>query len=94
MPVWHASVSCQGRPVESWSRDQRRGATRVARELLEGVGVGHIRFEFTDPPGFAIHGQRPLLPQEREGLPSGWMEIPAVDDRGPMIPLISVKVCP
>ena len=38
MPVWHASVSYLGRPVESWGRRIRLMAQRRLDVMLRGVG--------------------------------------------------------
>lgn len=58
----------------------------MAASLLDGVGGELIEF-ITDPPGNCIHAQKPLTILEIPALPSGWLEIPAVDERGPAIRL-------
>ena len=87
MPVWHASVAHQSPRgvvgVCELRHKRIREGVGVGRELLQGVGVGsHVSFT-TDPPGHAIHVQKPLSEAEILLLPKGWMEIPAVDELGP-----------
>jgi hypothetical protein len=91
MPVWHSSAAFQtGRgplPIEEMRHKQKLRLADKALRLLNGVGKKQ-RFLFTtDPVGSAIHAQRPLTDWEISQLPEGWMEIPAVDERGAYIPL-------
>jgi hypothetical protein len=90
--VWHVSVAMQeiipnvsSRPIPwtdlTWRRKKR--AKRIAKSLLEGVGTRVVVF-LTDPPGSAVHVQKPLTDEEIGLLPDGWMDIPAIDDRGPV----------
>jgi hypothetical protein len=85
MPVWHASVALQSRngprPVEALKRQQIHKGIKIASALLVGVGGDRIVFT-TDPPRDAIHVQKPLTVEEIEGLPDGWMQIAAIDERG------------
>ncbi len=85
MPVWHASVALQSgsgpKAFDSLTRQQIRKGIKIAGSLLAGVGGDRIVFT-TDPPGGAIHVQKPLTAEEIESLPDGWMEIPAIDERG------------
>lgn len=60
----------------------RLEAILIASNLLRGVGgVGSVFV--TEPPGDCLHVQKPLTEAERARLPAGWMQIPAVDERGP-----------
>lgn len=90
MPVWHVSVSLwrYGHQVaySQIGRSQRREGRKLAAEILEGVGGDLMEF-ITDPPGNCIHAQKPLTTLEIPALPYGWMDIPAVDERGPVIKL-------
>jgi hypothetical protein len=86
MPVWHVSIAKQTShgPVRfMYLRPKAiRDAIEIARELLAGVGGKSLVFT-TDPPGCAIHFQKPLTADEIKLLPDGWMDIPAIDERGP-----------
>jgi len=52
---------------------------------LRGVGESSKWVFTTNPPGIAVHVQKPLTEKEESYLPPGWMEIPAVDELGPCI---------
>ena len=67
--------------MESLNLKQVRKGIKIASSLLVGVGKDRIVFT-TDPPGNGIHVQKPLTPEEIERLPDGWMDIPAIDERG------------
>lgn len=86
MPVWHVSVARQTasgpRRFETLKRKHVREGVEIAKELLRGVGKAPTVFT-TEPPGDCIHVQKPLTEEEIALLPAGWMEIPAVDERGP-----------
>lgn len=41
----------------------------------------------TEPPGDCIHVQKPLTDAEILLLPEGWLEIEAIDERGPCRPI-------
>lgn len=85
MPVWHVSVAFQSAfgplPVETMRRKLIKNGVTLAKSLLQGVGGSRTVFT-TDPVGCAIHVQAPLTDKEINMLPRGWMEVPAVDERG------------
>ena len=59
--------------------------TRLAKQMLRGVGAGDcVRFR-SDPAEYAIHCQKPLTELECSRLPSGWMAIKAVHEVGPRV---------
>ena len=84
--MWHASVAYHASgfplPVDNMRPKTIRQGVALATELLRGVGTQRMVFT-TDPPGVAIHVQAPLTPDEIAMLPTGWMEIQAIDERGP-----------
>jgi len=88
MPVWHVSISMKNskdrpKPYRKLSRDQVLKAIAIGQNVLRGVGGTEAVFT-TDPPGACIHIQKPLTPAEIDRLPRGWMDIPAIDERGPV----------
>ncbi len=87
--MWHASIAKCGRVRTLTVDELRSGAIRIAErlavELLEGVG-GKLIGPFTsDPPDLAIHVQKRLTPAELFLLPAGWLDLPATDERGPIL---------
>jgi hypothetical protein len=86
MPVWHVSVAWQtsNGPLEflELRENQIADGVKVAKSILKSVGTGMYVFT-SDPPSVAIHIQKQLTEKEKERLPEGWLEIPAIDDRGP-----------
>ena len=89
MPVWHVSIAWLrgGQParLELWTSKKLKLATRKAKRLLDGVGVGSGRRFRTEYGGSAVHVQKPLTAGEILQLPKAWMAIPAIDDLGPTI---------
>jgi hypothetical protein len=75
------------KPFHSLSTQQLLKGSDLVFGLLRGVGAGKAKLFRTDPAGAAIHGQKPLTEREIALLPEGWMEIPAVDDKGPCVPI-------
>ncbi len=60
-------------------------AIKFALIQLHGVGQGGSNWYFlTNPPGMAVHVQKPLTDGEKLMLPRGWLSIPAVDELGPV----------
>lgn len=62
----------------------RRAAMKHAKRMLQSVGHGQF-FMFVSE-GHCGHVQRALNDAEIATLPPGWMAIPAIDERGPMLP--------
>lgn len=66
-----------------WRRNQIREAYQMALDDLSGVGLDRRVFT-TVPPGYCLHVQAALKPSEIDLLPPGWMDIRAIDERGPV----------
>ena len=88
MPVWHLSVS-RKKGLVIFMDDRlksRKAAMKEARKLMKderiGVGEGEIGEDASE--GNCGHLQRAMTEQERLHLPDGWMELKAIDERGPM----------
>lgn len=83
--MWHASVSIVGKvgSVDLFTDRQILRGLDIAVRLLSGVG-GELMVFVTNPTGRAIHAQKPLMESEFHHLPEGWMDIPAIDDLGPI----------
>lgn len=91
MPVWHVSVSVKNakghpKPFRKLTREHINRCKSLAFEILDGVGKTGSAF-VTNPPGACVHVQKPLTEEEIAQLPPGWMAIPAIDERGPVIPI-------
>lgn len=86
MPVWHVSAAYHSntgpKQFLQMTKTQVFKGIDLGDRLLRGVGCNRIVF-VTDPPRMAIHIQKALTPEEIAYLPEGWMQIPAVDERGP-----------
>jgi hypothetical protein len=80
--VWHASVarlSRAGFPVDSarWGEGTLRAARRIAREVLNGVGVGESVEMLRST---CLHLRRSLSLEEVGTLSPAWLAIPARDE--------------
>jgi len=84
MPVWHVSLN-DGTEAAKWRGKKRERMLRKAMELLTNVGGKRCVFHVDLPGAMSLHIQSPLTDVERELLPVGWLDIPAIDERGPMV---------
>lgn len=95
MPVWHCSVALRTfagpKLIDTCTDQQILRMIDLATRPLNGCGVLNSYQLFVTPHGTAMHAQKRLAAAEIKMLPQRWMEIPAVDELGPIIEIDPVK---